>query len=521
MSLAISLNTIINNNSNHTVGIVAGSGVTTSSISSGNSSITRYSFTASSGVEKTVCTITFTAKTNFIYSKQPSFRLSSSSTSNYSITETNTFNSNNELTARVYTVKYTGTAVNNTDEIFFDYKLQAIRSSLNEFNNTLLEITNVGFDTSFIDYNGGSRQLQVFGDENAVFNLKITRNSDSKTYDFTTNEFTASATELTKQTIDSNGVFITQITIPAAGNVIYTFELTPSFIDGTTLTSFLRDTDNNFKHTFTLNQYAQVGTSFSCKSSNASYASFPTTTITSLFQQPLDKPTHVELSVTLNSNSFKISRQPVITDFESSTTATTSGSISNSKGPITLNDVSKLAVGMKLVHAPSNFAGVPTITGINTIDKTITISSNQSINSASTIEFVGSGPEFSAAISGCSFSMSNIELTIDEVSTTINDSDANGSSSLTSVDVASSNGIATGGVAFMSGLNIPESSVQVENVSTNTLTLSSGVRLENGQAVTFRGSSRSALIKFDVLIESGGDADTPILLNLDNILTVV
>ena len=187
MSLAISLNTIINNNSNHTVGIVAGSGVTTSSISSGNSSITRYSFTASSGVEKTVSTITFTAKTNFIYSKQPSFRISSSSTSNYSITETNTFNSNNELTARVYTVKYTGTAVNNTDEIFFDYKLQAIRSNLNEFNNALLEITNVGFDTSFIDYNGGGRQLQVFGDENAVFNLKITRNSDSKTYDFTTN----------------------------------------------------------------------------------------------------------------------------------------------------------------------------------------------------------------------------------------------------------------------------------------------------------------------------------------------
>ena len=520
MSLAISLNTIINNNSNHTVGIVAGSGVTTSSISSGNSSITRYSFTASSDVEKTVCTITFTAKTNFIYSKQPSFRVSSSSTSNYSITETNTFNSNNELTARVYTIKYTGTAVNNTDEIFFDYKLQAIRSSLNEFNNTLLEITNVDFDTSFIDYNGGSRQLQVFGDENAVFNLKITRNSDSKTYDFTTNEFTASATELTKQTID-NVAFITQINIPAAGNVIYTFELTPSFIDGTTLTSFLRDTNDNFKHTFTLNQYAQVGTSFSCKSSNASYASFPTTTIASLFQQPLDKPIHVELPVTLNSNSFKIARQPVITDFESSTTATTSNSISNSKGPITLNDVSKLAVGMKLVHDASNFNGVPTITGIDITNKTITINSNQSINSAVTIEFVGSGPEFSAAISGCSFSMSNIELTIDEVSTTINDSDANGSSSLTSVDVASSNGIAAGGVAFMSGLNIPESSVQVENVSTNTLTLSSGVELENGQAVTFRGSSRSALIKFDVLIESGGDADTPILLNLDNILTVV
>ena len=520
MSLAISLNTIINNNSNHTVGIVAGSGVTTSSISSGNSSITRYSFTATSGVEKTVCTITFTAKTNFIYSKQPSFRISSSSTSNYSITETNTFNSNNELTSRVYTVKYTGTAVNNTDEIFFDYKLQAIRSSLNEFNNALLEITNVGFDTSFIDYNGGSRQLQVFGDENAVFNLKITRDSDSKTYDFTTNEFTASATELTNQTID-NVAFVTQITIPAAGNVIYTFELTPSFIDGTTLTSFLRDTDNNFKHTFTLEQYAQVGTSFSCKSSNASYASFPTTTITSLFQQPLNKPTHVELPVTLNSNSFKIARQPVITDFESSTTATTSNSISNSKGPITLNDVSKLAVGMKLVHAASNFNGVPTITSIDTVGKSIIINSNQSINSAVAIEFVGSGPEFSEAINGCSFSMSNIELTIDEVSTTINDSDADGSTSLTSVNVASSNGIATGGVAFMSGLNVPESSVQVENVSTNTLTLSSGVRLEDGQAVTFRGSSRSALIRFDVLIESGGDIDNSILLNLDNILTVV
>jgi hypothetical protein len=434
MSLAISLNTIINNNSNHTVGIVAGSGVTTSSISSGNSSITRYSFTASSGVEKTVCTITFTAKTNFIYSKQPSFRISSSSTSNYSITEANTFNSNNELTVRVYTVKYTGTAVNNTDEIFFDYKLQAIRSSLNEFNNALLEIKNVGFDTSFVDYRGSGRQLQVFGDENAVFNLKITRNSDSKTYDFTTNEFTASATELTKQTIDSNGVFITQITIPAAG-------------------------------------------------------------------------------------SFKIARQPVITDFESSVTATTSSSINNSKGPITLNDVSKLVVGMKLIQDSINFNGVPTIAGIDTENKTIVLDSNQSINSAVTIEFAGGGPDFSSIISGCIFSISNIELTIDDVSTTINDSDADGSTSLTSVNVASSNGIAP--TAFMSGLNVPGEVVQIETVSTNTLGLGSGVVLENGQAVTFRGTSRSALIRFDVLIESGGNADTPILLNLDNILTVV
>ena len=73
----------------------------------------------------------------------------------------------------------------------------------------------------------------------------------------------------------------------------------------------------------------------------------------------------------------------------------------------------------------------------------------------------------------------------------------------------------------MSGLNVPDETVQVETVSTNTLGLGSGVVLENGQAVTFSGTSRSAFIKFDVLIESGGDADTPILLNLDNILTVV
>jgi FAD/FMN-containing dehydrogenase len=50
--------------------------------------------------------------------------------------------------------------------------------------------------------------------------------------------------------------------------------------------------------------------------------------------------------------------------------------------------------------------------------------------------------------------------------------------------------------------------------------ISSAQTIENGQTVTFTGSSRSASVTGNVLINSHGTSDVTLTLNLDNILTV-
>ena len=52
------------------------------------------------------------------------------------------------------------------------------------------------------------------------------------------------------------------------------------------------------------------------------------------------------------------------------------------------------------------------------------------------------------------------------------------------------------------------------------ITASSAQTIENGQTITFTGSSRSATITTDVVVKTYGDQNLTITLELDNILTV-
>ena len=72
----------------------------------------------------------------------------------------------------------------------------------------------------------------------------------------------------------------------------------------------------------------------------------------------------------------------------------------------------------------------------------------------------------------------------------------------------------------MSGIGIT-GTPHVDAVSAGVnITSSSAQTIENGQTVTFTGSSRSATITADVKIIEYGTDDLTITLALDNILTV-
>ena len=495
MSLSISLKTTNLNDSNQTVSVSAGSGVTATSTVVNNVNNVSYSFSTTSGTTSTVCTITFTAKTNFYYSEGPLFFIKSEDPSAYTITTTDTFDTDNNLTSRAFLIKHTSTSDIVFDNINFTHEISSKQVVVDAVNRSLIQLKSIDLDTSPVSYSGETRNLTIIGDENSVFNLKLTRSSDSKTYDFTDDSFTTTA----------------------GGNVTYTFELTPSVADGTSLIDNLQDTGNKFKHTFTLSQFAQISVAFTSASSSGSYVDFPSATINGLYNQSTIEKNSLTYALRLSSNSFKIARQPNASDIEFRVNKTTSSSISSSKGPITLNNVTDLIVGMKV--SGSGVSGTPIISEIDTINSTVTFNTNQSISSSVTLTFTASGVDDILNASGVSIEPTNFLLTLRDVETTINDASANGSSSISDADVASVGGIMAADTTIISGLNIPKD-VHIDTVSSNNLEFSQSLVLENGQAVTFTGSSQNATLTFEVVINQFGLQDRVLNINLDNILTV-
>ena len=73
----------------------------------------------------------------------------------------------------------------------------------------------------------------------------------------------------------------------------------------------------------------------------------------------------------------------------------------------------------------------------------------------------------------------------------------------------------------MTGIGVAAASPHVDAVSAGVnITASSAQTLENGQTMTFTGSSRSATITANITILEFGKDDITLTLALDNILTV-
>jgi len=106
----------------------------------------------------------------------------------------------------------------------------------------LLEIKSFDINSSDIKSTGSTRDFVVKGNKAAYFNLKITRSTDSKTYDFSTSTFTTTATELVDQIIGDSSVYNSSISFPkVTADETYTIELSPCLALGSTLNSNIQD----------------------------------------------------------------------------------------------------------------------------------------------------------------------------------------------------------------------------------------------------------------------------------------
>lgn len=546
MALSINLNSTVAIDANHTVSISAGAGVTASTTTTNYASNTNYVLTPNSGVETTIATITFTASSGYYYFKQPAYSIRSANSTGYNITETITRDSSNRVTSKVFVIKYTNTASSFGDSIIFSHTTKALPATTNIHNNNLIEIKSFELDTADVVSTGSTRSFVVKGDTAAKFNLKITKDNPSgsdTTYDFTTNTFTASATQLTDQEIGNTGEFVGFITFPNVSvDDTYTVELSPSLAKGTTLNSSIQDSANENLYTLSIKQYKiiTITIALSSTSYSGSYNTLPSNiTITGERNSTKRLVRSFSYDLSLSANSFTFTRgyttnvggmSPL--DIRSSIVKVKNGNQTAST-TVALDDVNNLMPGMSMTG--TGVTGAPRIVSINPSTNTIVVSVTQNASGDggmaddANITFTYGGSQTSKVISGCEFELLGIDeassgvvlnaATLQDV-TTLVDGAVSGSAT---IDVDSTAGIKAGSTTTVSGRGI-NAAASVPTVSSvtdgNTLVLSAVQTLDDNTPLTFTGSSRNATLAFDLAITNFGTQDHTLTINLDSILTV-
>ena len=389
--------------------------------------------------------------------------------------------------------------------------------------------------------------LKVIGDQGSVFSVIVTKdnkywyNFDTSVQAFDSLDASQSSAEykLSDAIIGASGIYSTTINIPSVSSgSIYRVLIVANLSRDTKHVDRLEsiDTDGSVNEnksigsesnvlTRTINQLVNVDLSFVGISfaNSGTYLDAAGTSFVVSVPSGLGVATQsFSKTFTLASSDFIKARDPSSVDFQIALSATVLDvyEIGGETYYLIDEDVSNLQSGYKVRHA--------NITNHAVIREVITTGRLGS-NSISLETFTGtvtggdvlkvylSGDAIARA-TGTSLSFSNLNISVTDVSTTVNDTDCTGSASLTTFDVASSNGIKDD-FSTMHGVNITTPPT-VTNISSNTLTVSVAQILQNGQPLTFKGSSRSAVLTGDVNVNTVGDTNLSIFIDLDSILTV-
>ena len=427
-----------------------------------------------------------------------------------------------------------------------------------------LIINSFNIDSTPIGNAVTSREYSVIGDPGAVFSL-IMINNAGQFYNFPEKtivtkdsdtvrpapSFSTTATKLFNQKIDDSGVYAGILEFPTSSSddkyriILQAENGFKSFLNNTMSESdvFVAAEISQFADTtvtFAVASGASSGTyTANPPASNYSATGFSTSKSNSTFNKKIT----ASWAVALSSSQFVVARQPVLNDFFFTTTRTYHSS-GDSAIDIELTDISGLSVGMAVSGSgiASNSVIKRIIPGFKDENKstasnhvyvipkaidslgqvvenskagTIFISNNSSWSAGDTLTIKGFGSD-ADAFNSTKFTVSNLAVTLADVVTT---TDAAVSNS-TTIPITSTDGIKAADTVIMSGIGVT-GTPHVDAISSGVnITASSAQTIENGQTVTFKGSSRNATITADIVVQKFGKDNLTITLELDNILTV-
>lgn len=421
-------------------------------------------------------------------------------------------------------------------------------------------ITSVQINTDNIFSKAENREFVVSGEPGAVFSMTVT-NGSNHFYNFsedldkngqlkTALAFSATPAKLVQKKLNEFGVYTGSILFPTV-SADDEYEIIV-YADGHYNTTFEQSlSKSNIYKLPIIYQFKDTTLTFSLSSAanSSDYNNLPND-VTSIGFENRKASFSINWPVTLSNDDlvthFVIAKQPSANDFTFTTTKDTKTAGSSSVS-LELKDIKGLSAGMAVSGTgiasgatiknltPGFFDqnkssdledvySIPieaaTVNGEEIVRDssggTAVISAASTFVADRTLTFTGKGPGHSDVFNNTDFTISNFKVTIDPVVTT---TDLAVDDSLT-IPLASTVGIKAAETVIMSGIGVI-GTPHVDAVSNGVnITASAKQTIENGQTITFTGSSRSATITADVSIESHGVDDLTLTLALDNILTI-
>lgn len=422
-------------------------------------------------------------------------------------------------------------------------------------------------DMSNKSRNSVSRSYEVVGEPEAVFHV-IVQNASGHYYNFPENTiinqeagvftptaaFSTTPSNLFNQKIPSSGVYNGAITFP----VDHTDTHYIITVIAGNETTFDLNVFNNEKIFISekIRAYQITGVTFSITHSNAAVVEPSGNNAPIVFKgkssqvdrSNVNNVTKINWPFTLSSSSASIIRQPIVDDFEFTTTKltrdirTTTGATTS----VELIDVAGLSVGMDVKDAEDQSLGQITkiILGfkdfqnstdgnqiykipvkinddadgvVNSTAGTIVISTAFNWGVSGELTFTGKGSSASNIFNKTRFKIKNFKIEIDTVVTTTDVAVSNS----TTIPITSTNGIKAADTVLMSGIGVTTTAPHVDTVNSGvSVVVSSAQTIENGQTVTFTGSSRSGKITGELEVLEYGDSNITLDFNFDNILNV-
>jgi hypothetical protein len=287
-------------------------------------------------------------------------------------------------------------------------------------------IKSIFIDTSELPATTSKRTFTVLGDEGSVFTVYIT-NEDNKFYNFKSGVFETNFAGIQNQVMGSSGQYTNIITFPTITdddeyNVYLRAEtyfdtqlskklVNKGFIYKVPNQDLTRNSDGSLTYPSTIYSYLDKNVVVNFSSDNTSVVesnsgALGTITVPAgVFNTTPSLTFSQTASVTANDLSISIDRQPLSSDFYATTTGTVNGVVSSS-ATVVFDSTLNLQVGFVFYSATGTNtipATKPTITNINPVTKTITLSAAVSVANDATITFRAYGNNFISSVTGVSF----------------------------------------------------------------------------------------------------------------------
>ena len=333
-------------------------------------------------------------------------------------------------------------------------------------------ITAVNISNTTLRAESTNLPIRVIGGSGAVFSAQVTRSSDGRYYNFTTQTFLAATTSQSRLKNQPPGSFSLAIPAAASGDV-YTVIIMAEPHYGTRLSI-----GNGIRYTTSITQLGNAKITFTASGTGITNTALGDSTGSIIdrftdFGQPTVVMNNLQVTVADSGGQFGYFITEASADLNNgtwnsnalywSTTETADGAVASDSDQLVVDDLTGLVVGMELTYITGTTApgSATTITAVNTTTKTLTLSRNQAITDGHTMTFRAYGPRLIKNAIGIGFSLANPTVNFGKTTTTLR-TELTGSA--TDFDVNGNFGIGVGATIRMRGLK--------KDSSTNACTVS-------------------------------------------------